>query len=90
MPHWLMLPFSLMQLAFVSRLEMWLSIFFMALPIEWLDGFAAADSTAKARLLSTKMLIVTAINTLVFILSPFTRKHLFRKNKSVSKPLYRL
>jgi hypothetical protein len=50
------------------------------MPIEWLDGFAAADSTASAMLLSSKAAIVSAIKALVlFIMSPFDRKPLARK-----------
>jgi predicted membrane protein len=75
-PHWLILPFSLIQLASVSLLEMWLMMFLI---IGWLFGFAAADSMANVKLLMTSMLMVIAIIAFVFILSPFDEKALVWK-----------
>jgi hypothetical protein len=89
-PHWLTLPFSLIQFAWVSRLEMLLMIFFTMPPIGWLMGFAAADSTANAKLLISKALIVSAIKALVlFILSPFDELALVvDKIKAYLKPFF--
>jgi hypothetical protein len=77
-----------MLLASVSRLEMWLMMFLIIVWLFWwLFGFAVADSTAIAKLLRTRRLMVNAIISFVFILSPFDRKALvWKKIKEFLSP----